>query len=63
MLTQIVSPPASGQMSACKIVALFGIVIMIGVVGFLIGRNNHIFLTCEDFKVSGNALPARCAAR
>lgn len=29
-------------------------------VGGLLGARNDLFLTCEDFKVSGNDLPANC---
>jgi hypothetical protein len=28
--------------------------------GFLIGARNDVLLTCDDFKVSGNDLPANC---
>jgi len=30
------------------------------VVGFGIGARNDVLLTCEDFKISGNDLPANC---
>lgn len=41
--------------------ALAGTVLVVGVAGFLVGRHNDRFLTCEDFKVSGNDLPSNCA--
>jgi hypothetical protein len=28
--------------------------------GAVLGANNDAFLTCQDFKVSGNDLPANC---
>ncbi len=40
--------------------ALFGIVVGIGAVGYFVGLRNELFLTCWDFQVSGNDLPARC---
>ena len=40
--------------------ALVGMLVAISLVGFTVGRNNHFFLTCEDFKVSGNDLPTNC---
>jgi hypothetical protein len=36
-------------------------VLLIGFAGYYVGRNNHRFLTCQDFKVSGNDLPENCA--
>ena len=42
----------------------WGLAVMLVVtalVGFGVGRNNDLFLTCDDFKVSGNDLPANCA--
>ena len=41
--------------------ALIGLLVVIGFVGFAVGRNNDLFLTCDDFRVSGNDLPANCA--
>ena len=40
--------------------ALGGIVLFIGVTGYSVGAKNELFLTCYDFQVSGNELPARC---
>lgn len=34
--------------------------VIIALVGFFVGRNNNMFLTCEDFKISGNDLPTNC---
>lgn len=36
------------------------IALLIGLAGYLIGANNDLFLTCQDFKVSGNDLPDNC---
>jgi hypothetical protein len=37
-----------------------GTVALFLVVGFLFGARNDLVLTCDDFKVSGNDLPANC---
>lgn len=34
--------------------------LVIGGIGFLVGRNHPHFLTCEQFRVSGNDVPALC---
>lgn len=30
------------------------------IIGFALGTRNDVFLTCDDFKISGNDLPANC---
>ena len=39
---------------------LIMIAVVVALVGFGVGRFNFLFLSCEDFKVSGNDLPANC---
>jgi hypothetical protein len=39
------------------VIAAVGIAI---IVGFGVGARNDFILTCEDFKISGNDLPANC---
>jgi len=41
-------------------VALLGILLVMGVAGFMIGKNHPRFLTCENFKVGGHDIPANC---
>jgi hypothetical protein len=36
------------------------IVLLIGLMGYWAGANNHLFLTCGDFKIAGDELPANC---
>lgn len=36
------------------------ITVVVALVGFGVGRYNYVFLTCDDFKISGNDLPANC---
>jgi hypothetical protein len=40
--------------------AVIAIAVAAGLTGYFVGTNNHLFLTCQDFKVSGNDLPANC---
>jgi uncharacterized membrane protein YwzB len=34
--------------------------VTVGVIGYLVGSFNFLFLNCEDFKISGSDLPANC---
>lgn len=56
----LVTPGDRGISNPRLVVALVTIVVVIGAVGFVIGRHNHVFLTCYDFRVSGNDVPDRC---
>lgn len=38
-----------------------GITVAIGILAFLLGKFNYLFLTCADFNVSGNNTPPGCA--
>jgi len=42
-------------------IASFTIVLVIAGIAFLVGEFNNRFLSCEEFAVSGNDLPADCA--
>ena len=39
------------------------IIVLMTLVGFLIGSNHYRFLTCEDFAISGQAVPDNCSRR
>jgi len=41
-------------------VALPAIVLLMGVAGFVLGKNHTRFLTCENFKVGGHYIPEDC---
>ncbi len=41
-------------------IRIISVGLIIALVGFFVGSNNNMFLTCEDFKISGNDLPANC---
>jgi len=36
------------------------IVVVIAAIGYGVGEENERFLTCDEFKVSGNDVPADC---
>ncbi|MEV7127508.1 hypothetical protein [Streptomyces sp. NPDC093260] len=38
-----------------------GVTVAVGALAFLLGKFNHLFLTCADFDVSGNNVPSGCA--
>ncbi|MGW7363889.1 hypothetical protein ACWGI8_10775 [Streptomyces sp. NPDC054841] len=38
-----------------------GVTIAVGVLAFLLGKFNYLFLTCADFDISGNNTPPHCA--
>ncbi|WP_420590832.1 hypothetical protein [Bacterioplanoides sp.] len=42
------------------LVGLMTIVVVSGSLGFALGRNNHLIMTCENFVVSGQDTPANC---
>jgi hypothetical protein len=41
-------------------VALIGIIFVMAITGFAIGKNHPLFLTCENFKVGGHYIPTSC---
>ncbi|MDX2391572.1 hypothetical protein NJL88_16255 [Streptomyces sp. DK15] len=43
--------------------AAVGATIAVGILAYLLGEFNYLFLTCEDFNASGNRIPADCAER
>ena len=60
VITTITNPEFFAFKSPRLGVALALILLLISITSFLVGRNNHLFLTCEDFKVSGNDIPPTC---
>ncbi len=44
-------------------IAVGGMVLGLVVLGFIAGRHHPQFLTCEDFTISGNYVPADCSDR
>ena len=37
------------------------VVATVAIIGFVFGRHNHRFMTCEDFTIAGSAEPENCA--
>lgn len=56
----MVTPDLLQVRSPRRVVGLVGIVFTVAALSFAAGRGNHLFLTCQDFEVSGNDLPAHC---
>lgn len=52
--------PEMARLSRKQQQQIVGIFIVIALVGFLVGYRNDLFLTCEDFSISGNSLPTNC---
>ncbi len=40
--------------------ALAGIVIVIGIIGYGLGRHNYLIMSCENFEISGQDTPDNC---
>ncbi|MEW1635895.1 hypothetical protein AB0469_17675 [Streptomyces sp. NPDC093801] len=60
LLTRILVPDY-GALPLIQRLGAVGITIVIGVLAFLMGKFNYLFLTCADFDVSSNNEPADCA--
>ncbi|MCG8436237.1 MAG: hypothetical protein MJA83_19635 [Gammaproteobacteria bacterium] len=59
----IINPELISLRDARVLVSLVIIAAVIGTGGYLVGRHNYVFLTCHDFKISGNDLPENCRPR
>ncbi|MFE9097970.1 hypothetical protein [Streptomyces sp. NPDC007264] len=55
LLTDYAHLPTSQRLAAV------GVTVAVGVLAYLLGRFNYLFLTCADFDVSGNNTPPGCA--
>ena len=61
MITIVVSVALGGTQNRQQWAALALIAVFIGGVGYIAGLYNEILLSCWDFQISGNQVPARCA--
>ncbi|MDH3706658.1 MAG: hypothetical protein OES57_11370, partial [Acidimicrobiia bacterium] len=53
--------PEATALDSLRLVAAAAMVAaLIGLAGFVVGRNNDRFLLCQDFKVAGADLPDNC---
>lgn len=48
------------KLSRKMTIKLISIAAIIGFLGYFIGSHNYLFLSCDDFTVSGNDIPANC---
>lgn len=42
-------------------IGLFVISLTVGGLGYVIGKNHHLLISCDDFRLSGNYVPENCA--
>ncbi|MFD7626549.1 hypothetical protein ACFV7Q_10980 [Streptomyces sp. NPDC059851] len=60
LLSRILVPDYAALPVFQRLVAVAA-TLAVGVLAFLLGKFNYLFLTCADFDVSGNNSPAHCA--
>lgn len=60
MVVTILNPDLISLKGNSIKIRILSVGLIIALVGFFVGRNNNMFLTCEDFKISGNDLPKNC---
>ena len=61
VILQVARPDVAEMVSVRTWVVAGVAVAVVVLLSFGLGRFNYVFLTCEDFRVSGNALPPNCA--
>lgn len=60
VLILVVTPDLENMKTPRLAAAMIIIVVVVGLIGFQVGRHNRLFLTCEDFTVSGSDTPVNC---
>lgn len=60
MLKDLFAPGLNSIESGPRIGAAILTIALIALAGFLVGRNNDVFLLCNDFKVAGSDIPDNC---
>ena len=60
MLKDLFAPGLNTIESRPRIGAAILSIALIALAGFLVGRNNDVFLVCNDFKVAGSDVPDNC---
>ena len=61
LLIDLFMPELAAAPSRRLLWSIVSLVAVVGVVGFVVGRENDRFLTCSDFTVAGSAEPENCA--
>lgn len=59
VLVSVINPDFVGLPTRNRIAVLAGVLVF-ALAGYGLGARNDMFLNCDDFKVSGNDLPANC---
>jgi hypothetical protein len=60
LLVDLFMPELTTAASRKLVLSVVGIVSVVGVTGFVVGRENGRFLTCSDFAIAGSAEPDNC---
>jgi hypothetical protein len=61
MMTDMFVPGFRSYTSRRLLIGGMAVVIAIGVAGYVVGANNNVFLTCDDFKIAGSDQPTNCS--
>jgi hypothetical protein len=61
VLVSVINPDFVELPGRNRVAVLAGVLVF-ALVGYGLGARNDIFLNCDDFKVSGNDLPANCVS-
>lgn len=61
LLADMFTPEISRAGSRRMTLAVIGLVAVVGLTGFVVGRENARFMTCADFAVAGSSEPSNCA--
>jgi len=61
LLVDVTMPELSRTRSRRVTVFVIALVFVVGIVGFVVGREHPRFMTCNDFKVAGSDEPEDCA--
>lgn len=61
LLLDLFLPDLTASTDRRIIVAMVGLVVLVGVIGYATGANNPRFMKCKDFTVAGSSEPDNCA--
>ncbi len=61
LLVDMFTPELAHAESRRLTLSVIGLVALIGVIGFVVGRNNDRYMICEDFVIAGAHEPDNCA--
>ena len=61
LLVDLFMPELTGAASRKVLWSIVALVVIVGAIGFVVGRENPRFMTCADFAIAGSAEPENCA--